>query len=189
MKKSPLALILLSALSGSVAFAGIPTPPTGYSLIPATGSTSETETRAYAGLNWHLGGGATPALVLGAFRTKVQSDGDTSGGNLAFHINLAGGVKPGKLKLGYLNGKEDVQGEIGIGYDFLKNAPLLGIGANVPHVSAGVDVYANPGFVPYATLHSRGEFDEPSGTASQCVVDNVSPTFSDPACTTGIGGT
>lgn len=181
MKKTTLAFALLSTLTASAAFAG----NTGYYLVPGTGSTSETETRAYAGLNWRLGGGATPALVLGAFRTKVKSDGDTAGGNLAFHLNLAGGVKPGKLKLGYINGKEDFQGEIDIGYDFLKSAPLLGIGVNGPHVSAGVDAYSNPSFVPYVTLHSQGEFDKPSGTSSQCVYSSnvTTTTYTDANCT------
>lgn len=179
MKKSTPALALLSALTAFPAFAGT----VGYSLIPGTGATSETKTRAYAGLNWSLGGGTTPALVLGVFRTKVKSDGDTSGGNLAFHVNLAGGIKPGKLKLSYLNGKEDIQGEVGVGYDFLKGEPLLGVGINGPHISAGVDAYANPGFVPYFTLHSKGEFDKPSGTSSQCVPDNTTASYSDPDCT------
>jgi len=154
MKKSALAVALLSTLTASAVFAG------STSVV----STSNTETRAYAGLNWSLGGGATPALVLGVFRAKVESDGDTQGGNLAFHINLAGGVKPGKLKLGYLNGKEDIQGELGIGYDFMKNAPLLGLGINAPYVNVGVDAYMNPGFVPYGTLHTQGEFDKPNQT-------------------------
>lgn len=180
MKKSTLAVFLLSALTGSAAFAG-----TFYTLIPATGGASKTETRAYVGLNWKLGGGATPALVLGAFRTKVESDGDTAGGNLAFHINLAGGVKPGKLKLGYLNGKENLQGEVGIGYDFLKNAPLLGLGINAPHISAGVDAYMGPGFVPYGTLHTQGKFKKPSQTPAQCVPD-VSGEYFDEFCTESI---
>lgn len=182
MKKSVLAMILLSALAGS-ATAGTGGVSPAYSLVPGTGDASKTETTIYVGLNWSLEGGATPALVLGAFRAKVKSDGDTTGGNLAFHINLAGGIKPGKLKLGYLNGKEDFQGELGIGYDFLKQAPLLGLGLNAPHVSAGVDAYANPDFVPYITLHSKGEFDKPNRTASQCVPDAAGP-YSDPACTT-----
>lgn len=180
MKKSTLAVLLLSALMGSSALAGVSTL---YSLIPATGSASKTETKAYVGLNWTLGGGATPALVLGAFRAKVDSNGDTTGGNLAFHVNLAGGIKPGKLKLSYLDGKEDLQGELGIGYDFLKGAPLLGLGLNAPHISAGVDAYAGPGFIPYATLHSQGKFDKPNQTPAQCVVDNVTGIYLDPACT------
>lgn len=186
MKKSTLAVLLLSALTGSAAFAGGGPPPL-YSLIPATGSASKTETRAFVGLNWKLGGGATPALVLGAFRAKVKSDGDTSGGNLAFHINLAGGVKPGKLKLGYLNGKENLQGELGIGYDFLKNAPLLGLGINAPHISAGVDAYTGPGFVPYGTLHTQGKFDKPNQTPAQCILDPVG-IYVDTSCTTLFGG-
>jgi hypothetical protein len=177
MKKSALAVLLLSTLITSAAFAG----STFYSLIPGTGGASKTETRAYAGLNWKLGGGATPALVLGAFRTKVESDGDTQGGNLAFHINLAGGVKPGKLKLGYLNGKENLQGELGIGYDFLTNAPMLGLGINAPHVSAGVDIYTNPGFVPYITLHTQGKFEKPNQTPAQCVADTFGD-YIDPLC-------
>ena len=181
MKKSTLAVLLLSALTGSAAFAGV----TSFSLIPATGGASKTETRAYAGLNWKLGGGATPALVLGAFRAKVESDGDTSGGNLAFHINLAGGVKPSKLKLGYLNGKENLQGEVGIGYDFLKNAPLLGLGINAPHISAGVDAYTGSSFVPYGTLHTQGKFKKPSQTPAQCVVDPLGNLLAD--CITPAG--
>jgi hypothetical protein len=46
-----------------------------------------------------------------------------------------------------------------------------------------VDVYANPDFVPYATVHSQGEFDKPSGTSSQCVPNNFTATYSDPNCT------
>jgi hypothetical protein len=153
MKKSAFVVLLLSTLTASAVLAGGVVLPV---------STSKTETRAYAGLNWTMGGGATPALVLGVFRTKVDSDDDTRGGNLAFHINLAGGVKPGKLKLGYLNGKEDIQGELGIGFDFMKNAPLLGLGINAPYINAGVDAYMNPGFVPYGTLHTQGEFDKPN---------------------------
>jgi hypothetical protein len=184
MKKSALAILLLCTLTGSAAFAG-KVGPIFYSLIPATGSASKTETKAFAGLNWRLDGGMTPALVLGAFRAKVQSDGDTSGGSLAFHLNLAGGIKPGKIKLGYINGKENFQGEAAIGYDFLKNAPLLGLGLNAPHISAGVDAYTGPGFVPYVTLHSQGKFDKPNQTPAQCVVDPLG-IYADPSCTTPI---
>lgn len=175
MKKSAL-VVLLCMFTATYAFAGT----TGYSLIAGTGSAEKTDTRAYAGLNWTLGGGATPALVLGVFDVKVKANGDTTGGNLAFHINLTGGVKPGKVKLAYINGKEDVQGEIGLGYDFLKNAPLLGLGINAPYVSAGVDAYGGPGFVLYGTLHSQDKFNKPN---RQCVWDNATAKYSDAACT------
>ena len=93
--------------------------------------------------------GWTPALVLGVFHTKVKSNGDTHGANLAFHVNLAGGINPGKLKLSSLNGQEHIQCEIGAGYDFMRSAPLLGLGLNGPFVAAGVDGYLSHGLVPW----------------------------------------
>ena len=153
MKQSIFAVAAVSALACSAAMAGIP-------VIPA--ATSNTDTKAYAGLNWTVDGGLTPALVLGVFHTKVKSNGDTTGGNLAFHVNLAGGVKPGKLKLSYLNGQDNLQGEVGGGYDFIKAAPLVFLGVNSPHLAVGIDGYMNPGLVPYATVHTQDEFDLPA---------------------------
>ena len=161
MKTAFFAPAVAGLILSTAVFAG------GTGFFPAVGTTtghnSKTQTRAYVGLNWTWGGGYTPALVLGATNTRVQSDGDTTGAKLAFHINLLGGVAPGMLKLSYLNGKEDFQGEIGVGYNFIKSAPLLGVGVNAPYISAGVDGYLNPGFVPYATLHSQGKYDKPKG--------------------------
>lgn len=159
MKKSVVSALLLAMFASAAVHAG--------SSIPAavtTGGNSKTDTKAYAGLNWTLGGGPVPSVVLGVFNTKVKANGDTTGANLAFHLNVAGGIKPGKLKLSYLNGQEDLQGEIGVGYDFVKAEPLVGLGLNAPHVAIGVDGYLNPGFVPYLTIHSQGEFDKPGKT-------------------------
>ncbi len=181
MKKSTLALALALALASSSALAG-KSPPL-YSLVNTTsGSTSKNNTNAYAGLNWSLGSSWTPALVLGVFHTKVKSDGDTQGANLSFHLNLAGGIKPGKLKLSYLNGKEKLQGELGIGYDFIRSAPLLGLGLNGPFVAAGVDGYLSHGVVPYITLQSQGKFSKPSlRTTTSCVLDPFGA-YIDPDC-------
>jgi len=74
---------------------------------------------------------------------------------------LVGGIAPGMLKLSYLNGKNDVQGELGAGYNFIKSAPSLGLGINGPYVSAGIDAYLNPGIVPYVSLNSQGAFSKP----------------------------
>lgn len=169
MKKSAISLAIAVALASSSALAGVNT----YSPITTTtGSASKNNTNAYAGLNWSVGGSWTPAVVLGVFRTHVKSDGDTQGANLAFHLNLAGGVKPGKLKLSYLNGKENIQGEIGAGFDFIRSAPLLGLGLNGPFVAAGFDSYLSQGVVPYATLQSQGKFSKPSyRTTTSCVLD------------------
>jgi hypothetical protein len=80
---------------------------------------------------------------------KVNSNGNTTGTNLALHINLiGGGVSLGKLKLSALDGNEDVQGELGVGYNFLAAKPLAFGGLNVPHAAFGFDG------TPYITLHT-----------------------------------
>lgn len=176
MKRSILTLAIALTVASSAALAGGPT----YSWVGSntTGGT-KTNTNAYAGLNWNLGGGWTPSVVLGVFNTRVKSDGDTEGANLTFHLNLAGGVKPGKIKLSYLNGKEDIQGELGIGFDFMRSAPLLGLGVNAPYIAAGVDGYLNGNIVPFATLHSQGKFKKPeSGSSRRCVQD-LPPVYDD----------
>jgi hypothetical protein len=184
-KKKQLAFIFMLGFlfitSGSVACEIV----VGTYDLMTSGSSSKSNTNFYAGLNWDMEGGTTPALVLGVFKTKVKLDGDTTGGKLAFHVNLAGGIKPGKLKLSYLNGKENVQGEIGVGFDFLKSEPLLGLGINGPYTAIGIDGYLNPGFVPYFQLHSQGEFDKPE-QKTKCVYlgdGNLSGTYFDPDCT------
>lgn len=188
MKKSTISLAIGLALASSSALAGFQT----YNLVTSTtstGTTSKNNTNAYGGLNWTIGGSWTPAVVLGVFRTHVKSDGDTQGANLAFHLNLAGGIKPGKLKLSYLNGKENIQGELGVGYDFMRSAPLLGLGLNGPFVAAGVDGYLSQGLIPYVTLQSQGKFSKPSyknTTTTTCTQAGIlSPfgAFTDPACT------
>lgn len=167
MKKSALVTLCALAIASSSVFAG--TTINTASLV-STGGGTKTNTNAYAGLNWSLGGGWTPAVVVGVFNTRVKANGDTEGANLAFHLNLAGGVKPGKLKLSYLNGKNDIQGEVGLGYDFLRGAPLLGLGANGPFIGAGIDGYLNYDIVPYLNIHSQDRFKKPSNS-TQCVPD------------------
>ncbi|NTV69556.1 MAG: hypothetical protein HGA71_05340 [Azonexaceae bacterium] len=179
MKKSIISLAIGLAIVSSSALAG-----GGYDwALVTTGSTSKNNTNAYAGLNWSMGGSWTPAVVLGLFRTHVKADGDTQGANLAFHLNLAGGIKPGKLKLSYLNGKENLQGEIGAGYDFARSAPLLGFGLNGPFVAAGVDGYLSQGLVPYVTLQSQGKFSKPSYQNTTACVNTGSGPFPDSTCT------
>lgn len=162
MKIFAIPSVLIAAFLSNAAFAGNSLYPANITTTPGTSSgTSRTSTLGYAGLNWALGGGYTPALVLGVTNVKVKTNGDTTGARLAFHLNLAGGPAPGMLKLSYLNGKEDFQGEIGAGYNFIKSAPLLGLGVNGPYVSAGIDAYLNSSIVPYASINSQGAFSKP----------------------------
>ncbi len=132
MKKSIITLTILSAtLASSVLMAGTAAPTPATAVI--TGASSKTSTNAYAGLSWSLGGSLTPSFVLGLSNTKVKSDGDTTGANLALHFNLADGIRPGKLKLGYLTGgRENLQGEVGGGYGLQQGGTsrLTGLGCS-----------------------------------------------------------
>ncbi len=153
MKKTILGLVTGCIFASATTNACLPQ----YSFVDRKTS----QTNVYAGLNWNLEGGKTPALVLGVFQTRVETDGDTRGANMAFHINLKNKIRPGKLNVSLLKGQEDLQGEIGFGFDFLKSEPLVLLGINAPYVSAGVNIYSNPGFVPFAQLHTKGDFHTP----------------------------
>jgi hypothetical protein len=176
MRKSVFAAFAALCLPCAPAFAGtIGTYPATITTTTTFSEASRKATRAYAGLNWALGGSPTPALVLGVTNTKVKSNGDVTGARLAFHLNLRGGIAPGALKLSFLKGKESFQGELGAGYNFIQSAPLLALGVNAPFVAAGVDGYHKFGLVPYITLHSQGKFRKPQRARNSTSVASCDP--------------
>ncbi len=177
MKKSNLfwPAAIVSLLLAAPAFAGKGQPVTMYSLISSGGGT-KSQTEAYVGLNWSLDGGVTPSMVLGVFHVQTKSNGDTHGEHLNLNFNIADGLKPDKLKLGYLQGKRDYQGELAIGYGMRKGAPLLGLGLNARHATIGLDAYLGsaPSIDPFVTIHTQGEFDKRK-RRQRCVEDPDGP--------------
>lgn len=139
---------------------------------PVVSSTeiSETRLRAYAGLNWQLGGGSVPLLVLGAFSTTVKSDGQTRGAHLALYLDPRSGLAPARFSVGYLDGRPTLQGEFAIGYDLTRRAPFVGLGANGAHAALAVDAYFGPpAWRPGLSLHSQGAFKQPAAANNyQC---------------------
>lgn len=167
MKYMLISFFALFALLSANAFAGqVPNvPPVTYDLVSDSGK-EKTDNQAYAGLVWTWGD-MTPSAVIGFSHGKVEADGDTEGVHASLSINFAGGFQLGKAKLTYLNGKEDFQGEAGIGYDLMTNSFLIPVGVNAPHMAGGVDVYRSA-IEPYFMLHTRDEFDKPDEDTS-CV--------------------
>ncbi|SCK04920.1 hypothetical protein [Vogesella sp. LIG4] len=141
-------------------------------------------TNAYAGINIELGNKMVPTLVLGVFDTRVKPNGNTEGGNLSLQVNVLGGVSLGKLKLSYLNGKNDLQGEIGGGYDLSKHAPFASLGINVPYGSVGVDGFSLHDLAPSLTIHSQDEFKRPDTRCQR--VAGISGQYFDAQCTQGL---
>ncbi|SCK14772.1 hypothetical protein [Vogesella sp. LIG4] len=155
MKKIPLLFACCLSLLAAQAFAGvIPT-------VPATETgDSHTQTRAYAGLKWTLGEGPTPSLVLGLVNARTTSGGHSDGADLVLSFGLTGGIKPQALKLSYLNGSNEVQGELGLGYSFVAGKPFGGLGLRGPYATLAGD-YLDSKILPSLTLHSLGKFDKP----------------------------
>lgn len=152
-------------LPATAVFAGLPpsVPPT-VTTTGVAGSATDTVNRGYAGLKWTLGEGLTPAFVVGYRHARVESNGDTRGGDVSFSFNLLNGFQPGKLRAKYFNGQENLQGEVGAGYDFTKGI-FAGVSAQGPFVNLGVDYLFNAGapFEPYLMLNTLRKYDKPHG--------------------------
>jgi hypothetical protein len=147
-------LFCVAALTSSLSYAAIPSVDSRF------------DTKAYLGLKWALNGSYTPSLVLGVIRAEVDSDGDTHGANLSLDVNLAGNIEPGKIKINYMRGQENVQGELGFGYDFIKDSPLIGAGLNGPYINLGAELFTtDSSLVPFASIHSQGSLDKPTGVS------------------------
>lgn len=134
--------------------------------ISTTGST-DTVNRGYVGLKWTLGEGAMPAVVIGFRHANVESNGDTDGGDISFSFNVIGGLQAGQLRTKYFNGQENLQGEIGAGFDFSRGL-FVGVGAKAPYSNLGIDYHFSPGsaWQPYFILDSLKKYDKPNPTTT-----------------------
>ena len=101
-------------------------------------SVSSTNNKVYAGLKWTLNEGIKPQAVIGFRHTNIGSDGHTDGGDISLSAKFIDGFQLDKTRLKYINGNNDVQGELGGGYDFTKGL-FLGGSANGPYINLGVD--------------------------------------------------
>ena len=137
IKLSKLTLVFCSILSSS-AFAG--GCGNCYSLIPGTSGAALTDNRAYAGLKWTLNEGIKPQAVVGFRHARTESNGNTDGGDISISAKFIDGFQLGKLRAKYFDGKENVQGEVGAGYDFTKGL-FAGVGVHAPYSLIGLDLH------------------------------------------------
>ena len=150
-----------------------------YSLNGNSGNTQATN--GYIGLSWDLDSHTTvPKLVLGVFSTSVQSNGNTEGADLSIRLNMQDHFAPTEVKASYLNGTNNLQGELGLGYDFRKNAPLLGLGVNAPYANVGVDATSLKDYNPFLIIHSQDQFQKPTTSCTR--IPGASGQYSDPNC-------
>ena len=125
-------------------------------------SQTNTDNRAYAGLKWTLNEGIKPQAVIGFRHAKTESNGDTDGGDLSISAKFIDGFQLGKLRAKYFNGKENTQGEVGAGYDFM-NGLFAGVGVHAPYSNIGVDLLptAKDKIEPYFQLDTIKRIDKP----------------------------
>lgn len=126
--------------------------PTG-----GAGESQRTENRAYLGLEWSLGGKVKlePQVVVGFRSLTVKDTGDVSGGDLDIRLKLFSGVAVDSLRLVYVGGNRDVQGNLGGGYSFANGTPIITGGIQGAYSRLGVDyLTASKTFMPFVQFNS-----------------------------------
>lgn len=120
-------------LSQSIAFA-----------VPSSFGSLREETRAYVGVNWQWdqNGINKPNLVLGARKTTTNLSDKVSGLDLTFTYSLSKSQAEG-FRAAYLDGKCDVMATAGVGYSFVKAAPVVFGGAVGPYSKLLVEIDGN----------------------------------------------
>ena len=132
MKKHHLfALVLLICSAQLIADVG------GY-YETSVSSVSSTDNKVYAGLKWTLNEGIKPQAVIGFRHAGIGYQGHTDGGDISLSAKFIDGFQLDKARLKYFNGGNDVQGELGGGYDFSKGL-FIGGSAKGPYINLGVD--------------------------------------------------
>ena len=159
MKLRNFTLAFILMLVSNITFAG------GGGLTLPSINKSSNDDRAYAGLKWSLSGGIKPEAVLGFRHANISSNGDTDGGDISISAKFIDGLQPGQLRAKYFNGKEDVQGELGGGYDFTQGI-FGGVGIHLPYSNVGLDLFPNAQtkFDPYIQLDTIKGNNKPNPT-------------------------
>lgn len=140
-------------------------------------SNTDSVNRAYAGLKWTLNEGVQPEVVVGFRHSRVESGGDTQGGDVSLSMKIFNVFQLGKLRAKYFNGQESVQGEASAGFDFTKGL-FMGVGVKAPYSNFGIDFLpkASSTFEPYLIIDTLKKNDKPDKTCPASAPRNVNGT-------------
>ena len=165
IKESTMRLKALTAafvISASTAHAGASFPdPLPSEPAPSSGPSSNTQTRAFAGLNWAFGAG-TPRLdgVLGVARVRTKTNDRSRGVRASVNVGLTGGFTFQGVRVTAMAGRDNAMGEVGFGYG--GNGAFGTVGLWAPYVNLGADLSFAGDLEGYAGLHSLGKWKGPS---------------------------
>ena len=153
-KKTVYLSFLAVAIFSSIAYA---LPPTNEY------SNTETETRAYAGLVWSLNNHSNikPDLIVGIRSLRVNSNHNVNGANLGARIKLQDGISFDSVRLNYVDGQRDIQGNIGAGYSFANSSLLGNLSISGQYLNLGSDFLINTKtFNPYVDINTLSKPDK-----------------------------
>ncbi len=164
-------LALVASSTVPCAWAGVTVPPPGTD--PTITRTGRHENRVYAGINWNFGVRDGATVVLGYRAAKISSGGHVDGFKAEIGYVLSGaptGLAEARVK--YLNGSRSVQGELGAGFSFASQAPLVNLGVQGPYINGGVDYLFGKGSLASIGVDTLGEAKKPTETAT-CAAGSV----------------
>ncbi len=124
---------------------------------------TETDTRAYAGLVWSLNSHSNikPDLMLGVRSLRVNSNDNVNGADLAARIKLQDGISFDSVRLSYVGGQRDIQGNIGAGYSFANSSLLGNVSLSGQFLNLGSDFLINTKtFIPYIDINTLSKPDK-----------------------------
>lgn len=150
-------------------------PTAGVINAPAGKRRSDT---FFMGINWNFGAKA-PELVLGVRTLHTGVNKHSSGVQLDVFLPFLGGISFDRIRLSYVGGKRSVLGQLGFGYSFSQQTPLVGVGVQVPYANFGLDYLFRGTALPYVGLNSLNRPKTPTGggasTPPGCTAGNLRP--------------
>lgn len=123
----------------------------------SSGSGSKTDNNVYIGLVWTLNHQISylPDLSVGFRSLKINSNNDVNGGDLSGRIRFNEGPSFDSIRLVYVGGNREIQGNLGGGYSFKQKSLLAVAAVESAYIKVGSDFINNEkSFVPYVTLNS-----------------------------------
>ena len=120
---------------------------------------------AFIGLEWTIGKSILPEVQVGHRDVDVESDGDVSGGQVSLTFDIAQ-MSFSKLRVEGIQGDEDLQGQLGVGYNFMQPGFLLTGGGQGNYVFTGVDYTLGAGFDFRGGVNTISDYEVPSETVT-----------------------
>lgn len=120
---------------------------------------------AFIGLEWTIGKSILPEVQVGYRDVDVETDGDVSGGQVSLTFDIEQ-MSFSKVRVEGVQGDEDIQGQLGVGYNFAQSGFLLTGGAQGNYVFAGLDYTFGSGFDFRGGVNTISDYDVPSETVT-----------------------